>query len=107
MRIHYENISNFSISLNLLLNEIHLICSLLDSKDIKNYKVTQVRRFLNSKGVSTNEVCKITSLFDRRNNNPFSHSGNDIRIASSVTREEYFDYKDSVDNVLGYLLSKN
>lgn len=107
LRAHYERINNYSISLNLLLNEIHLICSLLECKDIKGYEVSDVRTFLIAEGVESIEVTKIATLFDRRNNNPISHSGNNMRIASAITKEEYFGYKNSVDNVLGYLLSKN
>lgn len=107
LRTHYEKISNYSISLNLLLNEIHLICSLLECKDIKGYEGSDVRTFLTSEGVENSEVIKIATLFDRRNNNPISHSGNNMRIASSITKDEYFGYKSSVDNVLGFLLSKN
>ncbi|WP_415837322.1 hypothetical protein, partial [Pontibacter korlensis] len=107
LRTHYERISNYSISLNLLLNEIHLICSLLECKDIKGYDVSDVRSFLTAEGVENNEVIKIATLFDRRNNNPISHSGNNIRVASSITKDEYFVFKNSVDNVLGFLLSKN
>ncbi|PRY08963.1 AbiA family abortive infection protein [Pontibacter ummariensis] len=107
LRTHYERINNYSISLNLLLNEIHLICSLLECKDIKGYEVSDVRAFLTAEGVENSQVIKIATLFDRRNNNPISHSGSNIRIASSITKEEYFGFKNSVDNVLGYLLSKN
>jgi len=95
-RVYSERQSHYSVSLNHLLNEIQLACCILDGKDIKTYKEPEVDAFLTSKGLDNPTKTKISNLFNRRNNNPVSHSGSDSRVAWAVEKTEYLDYKKHV-----------
>lgn len=104
MRNFAEKKKVFSVALNHLLNELQLICCLIEEKDIKKYKAPFVKSFLIQKGVSRLSANKIGLLFDRRNNNPISHSGSDVRFAEIVSQEEYFNHKKAVEHVLTKIL---
>ncbi|NLA23665.1 MAG: AbiA family abortive infection protein, partial [Bacteroidales bacterium] len=104
-RIYFERQSHYSVSLNHLLNEIQLACSILDGKDIKTYKEPEVAVFLTSKGLNNPTKTKISNLFNRRNNNPVSHSGSDSRVAWAVEKTEYFDYKNHVKKTMETIVS--
>ena len=92
-RIYSERQGHYSISLNHLLNEVQLACCILEGKDIKTYKETDVDLFLTTKSLDNSTKTKISNLFNRRNNNPVSHPGSDSRVAWSVDKNEYYDYK--------------
>lgn len=104
MREYAERTEQYSVALNHLLNEIHLICSILESKDIKKYKSPDVEIFLTSKHVPNFIIIKIKNLFDRRNNNPVSHPGSDTRVAWAVSKSEYHNYKEYVGKTLELIL---
>jgi hypothetical protein len=99
-RVYTERQGYYSISLNHLLNEIHLACCMLDGKDIKTYKEPDVSKCLIAKGCNNSTRNKISNLFNRRNNNPISHPGSDSRVAWTVEEKEYIDYKTHVANSL-------
>jgi len=107
-RNYAEINSNYSIALNHLLNELQLICFLLEKPnnvEIKKYDSNKVISFLTRKGVDSLLSNDISNLFDRRNNNPISHPGNDIRFAKLVDKNEYDNYKTKVNNTIGILLN--
>jgi AbiA family abortive infection protein len=99
-RVYAERQGHYSISLNHLLNEVHLACCILEGKDIKTYKEHDVNRFLSLKGCDNSTTAKISNLFDRRNNNPVSHPGSDSRVAWAVEKTEYNNYKTYVAKTL-------
>lgn len=99
-RVYAERQGHYSISLNHLLNEVHLACCILDGKDIKTYREPDVDRCLTSKGCDNSTKVKISNLFDRRNNNPVSHPGSDSRVAWAVEKTEYGSYKTHVAKTL-------
>ena len=103
-RVYAEKIKNYSVALNHLLNEIQLICCLLEKNDIKKYDAKQVRSFLEREGFAIRIVNQIENLFDRRNNSPVSHSGSDSRFATNVDSYEYYNYKEFVKTVIKELL---
>ncbi|QNE40854.1 hypothetical protein F1C16_15435 [Hymenobacter sp. NBH84] len=106
LRTHYEMIDNFSICLNLLLNEIHFVCFHLEKyKDINKYASANVIEFLKSKGVDSSLRDQIRTLFDRRNNNPFSHPGSDTKQALIVSNEEYLYFKTGVSKAMQIVLN--
>lgn len=108
LRAYSEQCNNYSVALNNLLNELQLICSLTDSTsqvDIKKYDSDKVKTYLTSKGVDTNLCNDVSNLFDRRNNNPISHPGNDIRFAKLVQKDEYNRYKAKVCIAIAKILN--
>ena len=104
MRVYAERADQYSVSLNHLLNEIQLICCLIDNKNIKKYRAKNVDLFLSSRAVPNDIKIKIVNLFDRRNNNPIVHPGSDTKVAWAVSREEYFEYKKGVERVLSFII---
>lgn len=108
LRAYSEQSNNYSVALNNLLNELQLICFLVDKTsrvDIKKYDSDKVKVFLTSKGVDTNLCNDISNLFDRRNINPISHPGNDIRFAKLVQKDEYNKYKEKVSTAITRILN--
>lgn len=107
LRAYHERTSNFSICLNLLLNELHCTCFHLDinGKDIHSYKAHNVLDFLSTKGVDSALRAQMSTLFDRRNNNPFSHPGSDSRQALNVGISEYALFKSGVERTMQTLLN--
>jgi len=99
-RIYTERQGHYSISLNHLLNEIQLACCILESKDIKTYRESEVTTYLTLKGLDNSTKTKISNLFNRRNNNPVSHPGSDSRVAWAVEKTEYHEYKTFVAKTL-------
>ncbi|MCU0446823.1 MAG: hypothetical protein MUE85_18130, partial [Microscillaceae bacterium] len=101
-RVFAEKRNEFSVALNHLLNEVQLICYLVENPaiEIKKYDISNVKSYLESKEIETNLCNNISNLFDRRNNNPVSHPGNDTRFAKTVLKDEYFEYKTEVGKVL-------
>lgn len=104
-RVYAEKKGEFSTSLNHLLNEIQLACCILEDEDIKTYKSSNVKNYLTTKRLDSTTKTKISNLFDRRNNNPISHSGSDSRVAWAVEEKEYLDYKSYVATALNTILS--
>lgn len=106
LRRHHENLQEYSVALNHLLNEFHAICRTLDEKagSGKNYDVNKVVKFLSTKGISSKEIIGIRNLFDRRNKNPISHPGENKLVAWAVTPEEYSFYKKLVMGCLRKLM---
>lgn len=108
LRAYSEQCYNYSVALNNLLNELQLLCFLADKisrVDIKKYDSEKVKIFLTSKGVDTNLCNDISNLFDRRNNNPISHPGNDIRFAQLVQKNEYNKFKEKVSTAITKILN--
>ncbi len=98
LRTLRENKNDFSVALNHLLNELHLIIWNADQgsekEEIKWYNAKDVRKFLKQQtGVSNDTIIKIRKLFDRRNINTISHS---TPVAFAVKEEEYWEYKEEV-----------
>ena len=103
LRVQCERKGDYSVALNHLLNEIHVICHRLDGRDIneKNYDANHVSEFLTTQRVPHETCIKIRNLFDRRNKNPVSHAD---PIAWPVSRDEYIDYHHHVGVCLGHIL---
>lgn len=107
LKSYAEKNENYSVALNHLLSEIQLICFVLESKtNINKYKEPQVILFLEKKNISTKLCNNISNLFDRRNNNPVSHSGNDNQFATLVSKNDYHKHKINVNLVIKKLLEK-
>jgi len=104
MRNYAERTCQFSVGLNHLLNEFQLLCCSIEGKDIKKYDANKVEVFLRTRGVPNNIRTKINNLFDRRNNNPISHPGSDVRVAWSVSEEEYCKYKTTVNQAISLIV---
>jgi len=106
MRRHHENIQEYTVALNHLLNELHSICRALDldAGSGKDYNVNKVVAFLNRNQVFNHQRIGVRNLFDRRNKNPISHPGEDKLAAWAVTREEYLNYKKLVMDCLQHLI---
>jgi AbiA family abortive infection protein len=109
LRIYNERIDNYTLSLNLLLNELQLICWLKDSSssEIKKYDAKSVEGFLESKGLRHEVRVIVTNLFDRRNNNGISHPGNDFHMPKAVSKAEYSRYHSGVHSALNFVLQEN
>lgn len=103
LRVQCERKGDYSVALNHLLNEIHVVCHWLDSRGIseKNYDSNHVSKFLATKRVPHETCIKIRNLFDRRNKNPVSHAD---PIAWPVSQDEYIDYHYHVGVCLGHIL---
>jgi AbiA family abortive infection protein len=99
-RVYTERQGHYSVALNHLLNEVQLAFCVLEGKDIKTYKEPDVDTYLTTKGLDNPTRTKISNLFNRRNNNPVSHSGSDSRVAWAVEKAEYSDYKINVAKTL-------
>ena len=106
LRVLSEKEKSYSVALNHLLNEIHAVCRSRDKKTIKgkkDYEVTDVINFLNSKHIPHHICMKIRNLFDRRNSNGISHPGFNECIVSEVAEEEYWDYYKNVGECLNFI----
>jgi len=103
LRVQCERKSDYSVALNHLLNEIHVICHRLDNRVIneKSYDANHVSQFLSTQRVPHETCIKIRNLFDRRNKNPVSHAD---PIAWPVSHDEYIDYHHHVGVCLGHIL---
>jgi hypothetical protein len=100
---------NYSVSLNHLVNEIHAICFESDinrkEKKIKNYNSKNIISFLRSKPNLTNDIIlRVQNLFDRRNSNLISHSVLKSSLVAVVDKDEYYYFKEAVEECLYYLL---
>lgn len=103
LRVINENAGDFSVALNHLVNEFQSICENLDPDPKykgKEYNAISVDKFLASHYVSNRLRIKIRNMFDRRNNNLVSHSGNEEVRGSAVSQDEYEMYKTTVGDVL-------
>jgi AbiA family abortive infection protein len=109
LRIHNERADSYSVSLNLLLNELQLICYLQENTatELKNYDHTRVDKFLEGRGVRTETKTKVANLFNRRNNNGISHPGSLYHTPTAVSKTEYLDYQQGVHDVLQHILLDN
>jgi AbiA family abortive infection protein len=103
LRILNEIRGDYSVALNHLVNEFQSICFSLDTRKIKNYTANKVEEFLKAKRVNHSICIKIRNMFDRRNNNLVSHSGDENVQGSAVTKEEYESYKSAVSNCLKHI----
>lgn len=96
LRVLREKKEEYSVALNHLLNELHVIIWETDDDTkktaIKKYNAQDVKNFLSKhKAVTTNKILvKVRRLFNRRNINTISHS---TPISFSVSKEEYSEYK--------------
>lgn len=110
LRVLAERSGSYSVALNHLVNEFQAICEALDSGTAKNprdYKVTQVIKYLQQRKVPNRLRLQIRNLFDRRNINPLSHAGTasvQSSIFAGVTRSEYENYKAIVSECLKIIL---
>lgn len=95
LRKHNESLSSYSVSLNLMLNEIHYLCCHAANEDIHRYGSKDALVLLEKVGVDSDTQASISTLFDRRNHNPISHAGDNNRIATYVEKEEYIAFKNS------------
>lgn len=107
LRILSEKTSSFSVALNHLLNEIHIICFQLDTNyrgNVKSYDANNVIEFLQSRQLPNRICITIRKLFDRRNANQVSHPGSEQSNSWGVSKEEYYTYKQMVGEALQGLL---
>ncbi|MFJ7993295.1 AbiA family abortive infection protein [Peribacillus frigoritolerans] len=107
LRVLNEIRTDFSVALNHLVNEFQSICYLLDARGIKNYKAMSVEEFLKIQSIDHFNCIKIRNMFDRRNNNLVSHSGDEKIQGKAVTKEEYTIYKAAVSSCLKHLEELN
>jgi AbiA family abortive infection protein len=106
MRVTSERRKEYSLALNHLLNEIHVICFTLDSfqNNLKDYKAENCIDYLRSINVP-HEICiGIRNLFDQRNRNRISHPGSEEYTVSGVSREIYLKYRQNVADCLARIL---
>lgn len=103
LRTLAEQKADYSVALSHLLNEIHAICHLLDSRSstLRKYDAPKVIEYLTSKNVPHETKDRIRNLFDRRNYSPVSHPD---PVAESVAIEEYEVYRSHVGRCLKHLL---
>ncbi|MCR1847889.1 AbiA family abortive infection protein [Paeniclostridium sordellii] len=105
LRVLNEQQEDFSIALNHLVNEFQSICCGIDkSEDKANYNATKVLKFLKEKKVNYQLCLKIGSMFDRRNNNLVSHSGDKVVTGFAVEKKEYIEFKEAVESCLKLLI---
>ncbi|WP_176528130.1 AbiA family abortive infection protein [Bacillus cereus] len=102
LRVLNEMRADYSVALNHLVNEFQSILFTLDGRGVKNYNATSVEEFLKAQYVDHSICIKIRNMFDRRNNNLVSHSGDENIQGTAVTKEEYTIYKDAVSSCLKY-----
>lgn len=108
-----EKFWNYSVALNHLLNEIHVICfEIKKNRDartglIKNFNANDVIKFLDEENIPTEIRMEIDNLFNRRNNNQISHPVIEGNWIGGVTKEEYMHYKKCVGECLRFLFRKN
>lgn len=105
LRVLNENRADYSVALNHLVNEFQSICFLLDIPEMKHYTAKLVEEFLKKQNVDHPISIQIRNMFDRRNNNLVSHSGDEKIQGTAVTKEEYTIYKTAVSNCLQHLES--
>lgn len=104
MRVISERKREYSLALNHLVNEIHVICITLDNKNKnKDYKAEDCLKYLLSNNVP-HEICiGIRNLFDQRNRNKISHPGSKEYVVSGISREIYLKYRKNVADCLDRL----
>lgn len=102
LRVLNEIRGDYSVALNHLVNEFQSICFALDTREIKNYKAISVEEFLKKQSIDHSISIKIRNMFDRRNNNLVSHSGDEKIQGKAVTKEEYAAYKNAVSRCLKF-----
>ncbi|MDQ0228594.1 AbiA family abortive infection protein [Metabacillus niabensis] len=100
LRVLNEMRGDYSVALNHLVNEFQSICYSLNEKDIRNFNANSVEDFLKSASIEHSICIKIRNMFDRRNNNLVSHSGDENVQGTAVTRAEYTIYKEAVSMCL-------
>lgn len=105
LRVMNEKTGNYSVALNHLLNEIHAICYVKDSrgKKQKAYEANDVIEFLQSKDVPNDLCINIRNLFDRRNTNQVSHPGSMNNLSWGVNVSEYHSYLAKVGQCLAHI----
>jgi AbiA family abortive infection protein len=103
LRVLNEIRGDFSVALNHLVNEFQSICYSLDSKAGRNYNANLIEVFLKNRHIEHSICLKLRNMFDRRNNNLVSHSGDERIQGSAVTRSEYENYKNAVSLCLKQL----
>lgn len=109
LRIHNERRDSYAVCLNLLLNELQLICYLQEgtTTKLKDYDYTLVEKFLNTRGVRNETKVTVSNLFNRRNNNGISHPGSISHAQEAVSKKEYLRYQKGVHEVLHQILQEN
>jgi len=103
LRVLNEMRADYSVALNHLVNEFQSICYSLNEKDSRKFNANSVEDFLKSVSIEHSICIKIRNMFDRRNNNLVSHSGDENVQGTAVTRAEYTTYKEAVSMCLSRL----
>jgi hypothetical protein len=98
LRVINEKRNDYSVSLNHLVNELQSICYLLDinTKQGSSYNAQSVADFIKLHINDHLLLIKIRNMFDRRNNNLISHSGDKEIQGTAVSEAEYFEYNYAV-----------
>lgn len=106
LRVLNEQQEDFSIALNHLVNEFQSICFSIDKEKNKDkYNASKVIEFLKGRNVNYKLCLKIGSMFDRRNNNLVSHSGDKVVTGFAVSKKEYNEFKEAIENCLKTLVA--
>ena len=105
LRVLNEQQEDFSIALNHLVNEFQSICfSIHEAKNKENYNASKVIEFLKERRINYELCLKIGNMFDRRNNNLVSHSGDKVVTGFAVGKKEYMEFKSAVTSCLQLLV---
>jgi hypothetical protein len=113
LRIQAEQLEDYSVALNHLVNEIQGLCYHIDvqpqsvntthqaTAKHKDYDAKSVEKFLRQHKIPHESAISMRNLFDRRNKNPVSHAD---PIAWPVSQEEYLSYREHVGICLSHIL---
>jgi AbiA family abortive infection protein len=100
LKFYCELTNDYWSAFNHLLNEFHLLCFILDSKEdnFEDYKCPKVILFLTSltSPVTKKQENYIRNFFDTRNNSPLSHPWTIITSSTIITKEEYLKYQKKI-----------
>ncbi|MUK89282.1 AbiA family abortive infection protein [Ornithinibacillus sp. L9] len=107
LRVLNEMRGDYSVALNHLVNEFQSICYSLDTIKSQNYNANSIEVFLKKQSIEHFICIKLRNMFDRRNNNLVSHSGDENVQGSAVTKREYDYYKSAVSLCLKQLETAN
>lgn len=105
LRVLCEQKAEYTVALNHLHNEFHVICHFLDGNApaLKSYKHPKVEEFLRTQNVPSETKAQVLKLFDRRNKSLVPHAD---PVASLVNKDDYEGYRCHVGKCLKHLLSK-
>jgi hypothetical protein len=97
-----EAAEDYNLAFSHLLNAFHYYCYVEDKQSPfpqDRYDRMAVEKFLQPKA-SVNEIRFVVAFFDRRNKNMISHAGHQKQGSSVVGKEEYFQYKEKMMDLL-------